>query len=184
MSRQQRKPCVAVEPVCSGSVTGSAVDTAPREPLPAPPKGFRKHMGLKVKLQALLIHGAVYDCDGIQITDLNLIEWDHCPPLMQREYNAFNGDTIPPANDPAYIIPRFCGTHKAKTARKDIPEISKTKRLADEQYAFRARILAKNDPESDFKGSMSGLERSQRPKRKIPSRPFAKRRKAPQTSKN
>ena len=140
-------------------------DTAPRMPACAPPKGFRKRPGLQVKLQALLLHGPVLDQDGNLITDLNLITWDHCPPLMQREYDESHKDTIPAANDPKFIIPRAIAAHQEKTAKKDIPSIAKTKRLSDEQIAFRDRILSKT---SDDLAAYR-----QRPhKRKIPSRRF------------
>ena len=142
-----------------------AYDAAPRVPACAPPKGFRKRPGLQVKLQSLLLHGPVWDQDGNLITDLNLITWDHCPPLMQREYDQSRKDTIPAANDPAFIIPRAIAAHQEKTAKKDIPEVAKTKRLSDEQIAFRDRILAKTSDDLETY--------RQRPhKRKIPSRGF------------
>ena len=147
------------------TLSNKAYDTAPRVPACAPPKGFRKRPGLKVKLQALLLHGPVLDENGNQITDLNLITWDHCPPLMQREYNQSRKDTIPAANDPAFIIPRAIAVHQEKTAKTDIPEIAKTKRLSDEQIEFRGRILSKIA--DDLK-----THRNQPQKRKIPSRRF------------
>ena len=150
-----------------------ARDTAPRVPAAAPPKGFRKYMPLKVKLEALLIHGAVYDADGRQVTDLTLIQWDHCPAVMQREYDALTNDTIPPVNDPRFIVPRAVEVHRKKTAEKDIPEIAKTKRLSDEQRAFRGRLLAKGG--SDGLARSCWPERTERAiKRKIPSRSFPK----------
>lgn len=155
----------------------TARETAPRLPACAPPKGFRKVPGLLVKLQALLLHGPVYDSDENQITDLNLISWDHCPPLMQREYDQSRKDTIPAANDPKFIIPRARPEHNKKTAEIDIPEIAKTKRLSDDQVLFRNRILAKDGragcwPEATEKAL----------RRKIPSRPFKRSEKQKQRS--
>ena len=157
------------------TINRKAYDAAPRVPACAPPKGFRKRPGLKVKLQALLLHGPVEDADGNRITNLEHITWDHCPPLMQREYDQSHKDTIPAANDPAFIIPRAIAVHQEKTAKKDIPEIAKTKRLSDEQIEFRGRILAK---------ASADLETyRQRPhKRKIPSRQFPRSKKQQQRS--
>lgn len=140
-------------------------DTAPRKPVLAPPKGFRKTPGLRVKLEALLRHGPVLDAEGNRITDLAQIEWDHCPPLMQREYQPSHMDTIPAANDPEFLIPRAIKAHQKKTAQTDIPEIAKTKRLSDEQRQFRRRILSKtsNDLET---------YRERPTRRKIASRRF------------
>lgn len=143
-------------------------DTAPRIPVCAPPKGFRKVPGLEVKLRALLLHGPVLDVEGDPIVDLALITWDHCPPLMQREYDQSRNDTIPAANDPEFIIPKAIPEHRKKTAEIDIPEIAKTKRLSDEQILFRRRILEKSEgrpgcwPQATEKAV----------KRKIPSRRF------------
>ena len=150
-------------------------DAAPRIPATAPPKGFRKTPGLKVKLEALLRHGPVLDADGNRVTDLAQIQWDHSPPIQQREYCKFDKDTIPAANDPEFIIPRAIEVHQDKTAKKDIPEIAKTKRLSDDQREFRRRILSKNT---------ENLETShKRPAgRKIPSRPFPQSEKQKQRS--
>jgi hypothetical protein len=41
------------------------------------------------------------------------------------------------------LVPRPTGEHKERTAKLDIPQIAKTKRLSKEQEAFRARLLAK-----------------------------------------
>lgn len=150
------------------STNDKARDTAPRMPACAPPKGFRKTPGLKVKLQALLLHGPVLDDQGNKVTDLELIAWDHCPPIMQREYSASLKDTIPAANDPNFIIPRAIPDHRKKTAEIDIPEIAKTKRLSDDQVLFRRRILAKSEPRAGCwpKATEKAV------KRKIASRPF------------
>lgn len=141
---------------------------APRRPVNGAPKGFRKYMGLEVKLQALLLHGPVIASDGSRITELDKIQWDHCPPIMQREYSASLKDTIPAANDPAYIIPRAAPDHHTKTNKIDKPAIAKTKRLSKEQIAFRNKILAKTEPEKDFQKHMEVTK----PKRKIMSRKF------------
>lgn len=43
------------------------------------------------------------------------------------------------------LVPRPTAEHEERTAKLDIPQIAKTKRLAKEQEVFRARLLAKAD---------------------------------------
>lgn len=115
---------------------------APSLPAPAPPKGFRPHMPLKVKLEAAL--------RALGLT-IDTVDFDHDPPLGMRVWRPDQQDTDPPANDPAHIVPRPRGQHREKTsgrttkarAEGDQTEIARTQRLADEQAAFRARLLAK-----------------------------------------
>jgi hypothetical protein len=128
-----------------------------RPPLPAPPPGYRPHMPLRVKLAAAL-HALGLDPDDV--------DFDHAPPLMQREWDPNACDTIPPANEPSAIVPRARGEHKAKTAKVDVPQIAKTKRLSKTQKAFRSAMLSKGEaaPESA----------PAKKKRKLQGRPFEK----------
>lgn len=134
-----------------------------RAPAPAPPKGYRPHMPIKVKLEALLINGPVLDDEGRKVCDLNQIEWDHSPALQLRVWDEATQDTIPAANDPKHIVPLWKPLHKAKTAKRDVPEVAKTKRLAKEHEAFRSRILSRECGEK------------REPTGKIKSRGFPKR---------
>lgn len=133
-----------------------------KPPAPKPPKGFRKAIPLAVKLEALLINGPVHDKDGRKVCDIKSLDWDHCPPLQLRVWDPESGDTIPPANSPEHIFPMVKADHREKT-RKDIPEIAKTKRLANDHDEFRRKILAR---ECGDKRSPSG---------KIKSRGFQQR---------
>jgi hypothetical protein len=63
------------------------------------------------------------------------------------------------------LVPRPTAEHEEITAKRDIPQIAKTKRLAKEQASFRARLLAKDSAEEPPAPS--------RPKHKIPSRGFS-----------
>lgn len=118
-------------------------------------------MPLRVKLAAALLQLGLDPAD---------VEWDHFPALALRVWDGV--DTIPPANDPNYIVPRASIAHGVKTsgsptrarAEGDQHEIAKTKRLAASHSAFRERIL-KKEP---------GRE-SLRPKARIQSRGFPKR---------
>lgn len=88
------------------------------------------------------------------------VDFDHVPSLAMRPIDPATGDTIPPANDPRYIVPLARAAHKAKTFGSHIPlssdvsQISKLKRVEKAQEAFRARLLAKDagDPPPAKKG--------------------------------
>ena len=71
-----------------------------RAPAPAPPKGYRPHMPVKVKLESMLINGPVLDDEGRKVCELEQVEFDHQPPLQMRVWDEEAGDTIPAANDP------------------------------------------------------------------------------------
>ena len=115
----------------------------PRDPAPAPPKGFRP----KIPDRAIL--DVVLEAFGLTRAD---IELDHNPPLALRVWDAGAKDTIPPANDPAYLFLRIKAAHRDKTTGgtaktsgrgSDVTEIARTKQAADRQREFRERLLAK-----------------------------------------
>jgi hypothetical protein len=134
-----------------------------KPPAPAPPKGFRPHMPIKVKLEAVLINGPVLDAEGNRVCSLEDINFDHQPPLMARVFDPEKWDTIPPANDPSHIVPLAKPVHGEKTAKVDIPQIAKTKRLANDHEEFRRKILSRECGEK------------RKPSGKITSRGFRKR---------
>jgi hypothetical protein len=119
----------------------------------------RPFMPLSVKLASAL---HALNLDGP-------VEWDHCPPLAMRPVDPETGDTIPPASDPHYIVPRSVEAHKAKTfgdgrpLSGDISQIAKTKRIEQDEAAFRAALLAKTPGQPREKRS------------RIPSRPFRRK---------
>lgn len=133
-----------------------------RQPAPAPPKGYRPHMPLKVKLEACL------RALGLEPKD---VQFDHEPPLQLRIWCPTSLDTIPPANDARFIVPKGKAEHGIKTAKRDVPAIGKTKRLSREQEAFHARILAKTTGDES--------PPAKRRKSRIPSRPFRTTRSKP-----
>jgi hypothetical protein len=99
-------------------------------------------MPIRVKLAAAL--------RALGLTE-ETVDFDHDPPLQLRIWVPEKGDTHPPANDPAHIVPRPRAEHDEKTsgrrtkarAEGDVTEIAKTKRLAAEQEDFRRRLMAK-----------------------------------------
>lgn len=124
-----------------------------RAPAPAPPKNKkRQHMPLHVKLEASL------RALGLEP---KLVEFQHDPPLAMRVWVPEKNDYDPPENDPRYIRPMAKADHKEVTAKKDIPEIAKTKRLSKAQQEFRDRMLAK-----------APGEKPERPKSRLKGRSF------------
>lgn len=140
-------------------------------PMDGPPKGYRPHMPLKVKLEAALMAA------GFRPREQN-IEFHHAPPLQLRIWCPEKQDTIPAANDPAYIVPMLEEDHERQTngrggekrvttAGSDRHMIGKARSLSKAQAEFRRRILAKDSGEP--------VER----KSKWPKRPFRPKRPEP-----
>ena len=129
----------------------------------------RKSIPLLVKL-----HAALYQL-GFEPHEVDL---DHDPALALRAWDDAAQDTIPPANDPKYLVWRPRTEHRTKTfgrggerristAGSDIHAIAKVKRLARAVSDFDLRLLAKTTGEA--------LPTNHKRKAKIPSRPFPKR---------
>lgn len=111
---------------------------------------YRPHMGLAVKLAAVL-YRLGFDVGAA-------VEWHHTPALINRPWNATTGDTVPPANDPRYIVPLAPEAHKVcthgpggekriTTAGSDRHQRDKRERLAEGQAEMRRRMLAKDSAE-------------------------------------
>jgi len=130
----------------------------------------RKYVPVGVRLDACLL------ALGFTLEQIRRgqIHWDHMPPLGTRAVND-DGVMTPDPNDPRYIQPLLVEEHEIKTwgtpatsAGSDIAAIAKAKRLAADQAAFRATLLARTTGEAPP---------PEKPKRPWPSRPFPKRRK-------
>jgi hypothetical protein len=170
---------------------------APRAPAAAPPPGFRPYMPLETKIAATLITLGLpedrlpaaicrlrdFGLPKRDVLSMLLIvcgldpadtHFDHSPSLQARVWNEAAQNTVPTANDPKFIVPLASADHRDKTsgpstkarAQGDQTEIARTKNLAESQAAFRDRILAKGEPRE---------AQTSKPKRKIPSRPFQRR---------
>ncbi len=142
----------------------------------APPKGFRKAIPDKVKLQVILQQNAACTKCGERLGKIEDCEFDHIPALGLRCWDAEAKDTTPRANDPAFIEGKHKDCHAKKTfgshgelARGDVTEIARTKRIAKETEDFRRRMLAKVDPDAEVD------QPPRRPKKAWPKRPFPKR---------
>lgn len=117
----------------------------------------RGYISLKTKLAAAicalyLTHDEAKALSEDQV--LSLVAWDHDPiPHAQGgEDSHFN------------LIPRLIPAHRKKTAKQDVPQIAKTRRISAAHEEFRRRMLLPRD------------ERPARPSR-WPSRKFQDRRK-------
>jgi hypothetical protein len=127
----------------------------------------RKHISLKTKLAAALLqmrratpdgrweliipHSQAFRMTADEI--IALFHFDHYPvPHSQGG-----------PDEPWNLDPVMVAEHQKKTAKRDIPQIAKTKRISREHEEFQRRMLAPRD---------------ERPvkKSKWASRPFAKRR--------
>lgn len=117
----------------------------------------RAHVNLKTKLAAALRELARIPVDHAQLMTadqlISLFQWDH------NLYHVHDG------GDEHYnLTPMMIASHREKTAKIDVPQIAKTRRISREQEAFRQRLLT---------------PREDRPVRKsrIQSRGFEKKRK-------
>ncbi|MBV6657000.1 MAG: hypothetical protein KI785_04445 [Devosiaceae bacterium] len=112
----------------------------------------RKHIPLKVQLRAALTQLGL-DPDNVQL--------DHDPALELRPTCSETGDTIPPANDPEFLVWRTVEDHKDKTRgdakriaadrRKRRAEVDKAARLAKAREAMEIAVIATSKPRGKSK---------------------------------
>lgn len=57
------------------------------------------------------------------------VDFDHQPAIQERRWDPEEEDTIPRSCDLDFIVALNKPTHAAKTAKRDIKEIAKTRRL-------------------------------------------------------
>ena len=147
----------------------------------------RPHMSMKVKLDACLLRLGL---------DPDDVEWDHDPALELRQvlFDVPGQPYLPDANDPRYIVPRSRADHKRKT---NGPGGDKriTTRGGDHGDAAHLRAMTRKESEFILRVAFKAGESftvhndTSKPieifpptgdtirvtKRKIPSRPFLKR---------
>ena len=105
----------------------------------------------------------------------DMLELDHSPPLALRARTA-DGGYDPPENDPEHLYWMLRADHRGKTVGSkhnrtgDVSMIAKAKRCEKKEREFRAKVLAKTDPSAEAIRP--------RPKRKIVSRGFERKRKS------
>ncbi len=117
----------------------------------------RGHITLKTKLAAALAklfftHDEAKELSEDQI--LSLVQWDHYPIPHAEPYN---GPDVHWNLDPSLIVP-----HRVKTAKIDIPAMTKGRHVAAAEEAFRARMLAKSNPEEGLASAVSAIRTASR----------------------
>ena len=118
------------------------VPVASRALVVTPPPGWRKPIPLAVKLQVIVNQRGLAPT-GEPLDAISAgIEFDHRPCLSEREYDAEYDETIPPANDPAFIIALAASSHHAISGQ-DNARIRKTSRLRAKELAFRETLCRK-----------------------------------------
>lgn len=124
---------------------------------------MRKTPNLSIKLAAALLQ--IRDKDGEP-----LIEWEHAKVMSTSQIlSLFDWDHYPirvEAGGPTEawnLVPRFKPVHRIKTAKIDIPEIAKIRRITKKEQEFRDRLLAKGFAE-DFPNTWSA-KKTRWPKR-------------------
>lgn len=99
---------------------------------------IRKHIGLKTKLAATLreLFRIPYDHAKLMSEDqvIALAHFDHVV------YHAQDG-----GDDHHNLTPMLIADHREKTAKIDIPQIAKTKRITKAHEQFRQRLLTPRD---------------------------------------
>ena len=133
-----------------------------RDRVARPPKGWRKQIPLAIKLQ-VIVNQRGRAPDGTMLDAINVgIEFDHRPPLHEREYDEQRDETIPAANDPRFLVALPAPAHRSLSG-KDLSRMKKTERQRSNEEAFRETLDRKT----------CGSKRTA--KRTIRSRPFPKR---------
>ncbi|MES0071868.1 hypothetical protein [Mesorhizobium sp. M0058] len=116
-------------------------------PVSGPPAKWRpRALTIMEKLEIVVRQGGK-EPGGDRLNPLDGVQFDHDPALQRRRWNEEAKDTIPPACALDFIVALNKPAHGTKTAKVDVPEIAKLKRL-------------------------EGRTGQKKFKRKIPSRPF------------
>ena len=128
----------------------------------------REHISLKTKLaSALLMLTGPDGRDIIPYADSKRMSADQIISLFAFDHwpiRKADGGTDHPSN----LTPRLIAAHREKTAKVDVPEMAKSKRIRRKEEAHSARMGASTDSFADLDRAMGFLAR----KRKIASRPF------------
>lgn len=109
----------------------------------------RKSISLSVKLAATLL--MLTDADGsplIPHEHAKLMSADQIISLFQFDHYPIRHEAGGP-DEPWNLVPRMIVPHRIKTAKIDIPEAAKIKRIVPAEEEFRRRMLAKGSPEPD-----------------------------------
>ncbi len=127
--------------------------------LDCPPKNWKRPaMSTLVKLDVVIRQEGRCRQSGDKLGTLKNTQFDHRPALWERKFDTVKGDTVPPANDPAFIEACTIAGHKVRTHGNGATTVGSDSHR-------RAKIKRMTEPKSD------------EPNQKIPRRSFAKGRK-------
>lgn len=125
----------------------------------------RKAIPMRVKTLVLERQkGICVECGHPFRPDIDRVEFDHRPAIVMRQVNVEGTDYHPPQNDPAHIEALHSGCHLRRTVGR-MPGAEKTATTLGSDSWLKAK----------FAKLEKRTKKSQRPKPKIPSRPFEKR---------
>jgi hypothetical protein len=98
-------------------------------PVLGPPVKWRpRPLTIKEKLE-IVVRQNGKEPSGARLNPLDGVQFDHDPALQRRRWSAEDLDTIPPSCALDFIVALNKPTHGTKTAKVDVPEIAKLKRL-------------------------------------------------------
>lgn len=115
-------------------------------------------------------------------------DFDHRPPLCDRDYDTEAGDFIPPQHDPNYIFPTTKGRHKELTTGRregaektvttrgsDVGERARTRDIRTDELLHKAKLASKAGDYKKVNELILSVPKKSRlkAKRKIPGRKFA-----------
>lgn len=118
--------------------------TASREKVPGPPVGWRpRSLTLREKLE-IVVRQSGKDPSGARLAPLGEgVQFDHVPAIQLRRWDPVACDTIPPSCDLRYIEARNRGAHTAKTAKSDVPAIAKLRRAENKDAKPKQKIFSR-----------------------------------------
>ena len=147
--------------------------------------GKRAHLSLKTKLASALLalEGFQYDEVTGKCCRVNLIPYEDSKRMTADQIiSLFAFDHYPQRkadggpDEPWNLEPRLIQAHREKTAKVDVPEMAKSKRIRRKVSLHNVALASKaaNDTIADIVSD--GVRRMSRTllKRRIPSRPFPK----------
>lgn len=84
--------------------------------LDRPPQDWtRPAIPVRVRLQVVLNQDGKCKATGARLGHVDNVRFDHRPALWERQFDTIKGDTVPPANDPAFIEALTKAAHDART---------------------------------------------------------------------
>lgn len=135
-----------------------------------PPKGWRKPIPARIK-RAVLKRQRNLDANTGDPLVKGHYQFDHRPPLHEREYILELDDTHPAANHPGFIFAINTGDHR-KISGRDNVRMKKTNRLRGNEASFRSAVASKGEVEAVSVKFKNGFRDKVTVHRKMQSRPF------------